>query len=199
MTHGNLTSLKQTVLSSFWSKFTFIYTKLKLKTCHTRRFSFKNDIGKMTTVFLDAVFKPFFFLNRPWHGPTTADRSDKFTDGWLPSNHSTYGVCDCKHAIPNTPKRKNHTLKDRESEGATAHLLTNASYTNTRCPTGQVSIATEVANTEEKNADHLVLLLGIPTEYYPFKRCPVLNIAEVGEPFYWRWLICCLTLHYDKW
>ena len=38
---------------------TFIYTKLKLKTCHTRRLSFKNYIGKMT-VFLDAVLKPFF-------------------------------------------------------------------------------------------------------------------------------------------
>ena len=48
----------------FSSKFTFIYTKLKLKTCHTRWFSFKNDIGKMTIVFLDAVFKPFFFNSR---------------------------------------------------------------------------------------------------------------------------------------
>jgi hypothetical protein len=35
-------------------------------------------------------------------------------------------------------------------------LLTNASYTNTRCSTGQVYIAIEVANPEEKNADHLV-------------------------------------------
>jgi hypothetical protein len=35
-------------------------------------------------------------------------------------------------------------------------LLTNALYTNTRCSTGQVSIATEVANPEEKNADNLV-------------------------------------------
>ena len=76
----------------------------------------------MTTVFLDAVFKPFFFFNRPWHGPTTDDRSDEFPDGWLPSNHSTYGVCECKHAISNTSKEKNHALKDRESEGATARL-----------------------------------------------------------------------------
>jgi hypothetical protein len=30
------------------------------------------------------------------------------------------------------------------------------SYTNTRCSTGQVSIAIEVSNPEEKNADHLV-------------------------------------------
>ena len=28
----------------------------------------------------------------------------------------------CKHAISNTPKGKNHTLKDRESEGATVRL-----------------------------------------------------------------------------
>ena len=62
VTYGNLTSLKQTVLSCFSNKFTFIYTKLKLKTCHTRCLSFKNDIGKMATVFLDAVFKPFFFF-----------------------------------------------------------------------------------------------------------------------------------------
>ena len=32
------------------------------------------------------------------------------------------GVCEYKHAISNTPKEKNHTLKDRESEGATARL-----------------------------------------------------------------------------
>ena len=63
----------------------------------------------MTTVFFDAVFKPFF-ENRPWHGSTTDDRSDDFPDGWLPSNHSTYGVCECKHAISNTPKEKKITL-----------------------------------------------------------------------------------------
>jgi len=34
----------------------FIYTKLKLKTCHTRWLSLKNDTSKMTAVFLDAVF-----------------------------------------------------------------------------------------------------------------------------------------------
>ena len=58
-------------------------------------------------------------------------------------------------------------------------LLTNVSYTNTQCSTGQVSIATEVANTEEKNAKHLFpFTLGLPTEYYPFKRCQV----PVGHP-----------------
>ena len=55
--------------------------------------------------------------------PTTDDRSDEFPDGWFPSNHSTYGVCECKHVISNSPKeKKNHTWRDRESEGATARL-----------------------------------------------------------------------------
>jgi len=54
-----------------------------------------------------------------------------------------------------------------------------------RCPgnvfrTGEVSIVTEVANPEEKIADHLVYSLGLPTEYYPFKRCQV----PVGHPVY---------------
>ena len=44
----------------------------------------------------------------------------------------------------------------------------------------QVSIATEVANPEEKNADHLVSPLGLPTEYYPFKICQV----PVGHPVF---------------
>ena len=38
-----------------------------------------------------------------------------------------------------------------------------------RCGT----ILLKVANPEEKNADHLFPPLGLPTEYYPFKRCQV--------------------------
>jgi hypothetical protein len=45
-----------------------------------------------------------------------------------------------------------------------------------------VSIATEVANPEEKNADHLAPPppFGLSAEYYPFKRCQV----PVGHPVY---------------
>jgi len=71
----------------------------------------------MAAVFLYAVFKPF--LNRPWHGATSDDRSDGFLDGWLPSNHSTYGVCERKYAISNTPppKKKSHFERSGERGG----------------------------------------------------------------------------------
>ena len=135
----------------------------------------------MTTVFLDAVFKPF--LKSSMTRATTDDRSDEFPDGWLPSNHSTYGICERKHAISNTPKEKNHTLKDRQSDGVTTRLRNGkwgASYTKRQCSAGQVSISTEVASPEEKNADHLVHPSGLSTEYYPFKRCQV----PVGHSVY---------------
>ena len=65
------------------------------------------------------------FFKCPWHGPTTGDRSDEFPDGWLPSNHSTYGVCECKYAIANTPpppKKKSHVERSGDWGGPTARL-----------------------------------------------------------------------------
>ena len=98
-----------------------------------------------------------------------------------------YGVCEHKIRDFKYPqKEKKHTKKDRESEGGggvTARLLRNASTTNTRRSTGQVSNATEVANTEEKNADHLVATPGKPAEYYPVKICQV----PVGHSHTQRW------------
>ena len=127
------------------------------------------------------------FLKSSWHGPTTDDRSDEFPDGSLPSNHSTYGVCECKHVISNTPKGKNHMLKDRESEGATVrlwkgnevpgkHVSNNGHWLV--CSVHCGTILLKVANPEEKNADHLVPPNGPPTEYYLFKICQV----PVGHP-----------------
>ena len=76
----------------------------------------------MPTVFLDAVFKPFFKVVHDT-GQQLTILSEEFPDGRFPSNHATYGVCECKHAISNTSKgKKNHTLKDQDNEGATARL-----------------------------------------------------------------------------
>ena len=152
----------------------------------------------MPTVWLDAVFKPFFLKNRPWHGPTTDDRSDEFPDGRLPSNHSTYGVCERKHLISNTPKEKNHTLKDRESEGATARLRNGKwgaretyfeqwSLTRLQCMLCHHPV--------ETTHWHSLLFFGAvptspfgqPTVYYPFKRCQI----PVGHPGFYVPMFAC--------
>ena len=88
----------------------------------------------------------------------TNDRTIFLTDGFLQTIQRTgFLSVNTRFQIP--PEEKNTRWKIGR---ATARLLTNASYTNTPCSTGQVSIATEVANTEEKNADHLV-----PTPHPP--------------------------------
>ena len=114
VTHGNLTSLKQTVLSCFSSKFTFSYTKLKLNTCHTRWLSFKNDIGKMTTVFLDAVFKPFFTIVHDTGQQLTIDRTNFLTDGFLQIIQRTGFVSVNKRFKIPPKKKKSHVERSGE-------------------------------------------------------------------------------------
>ena len=77
--------------------------------------------------------------------------------------------------IPQRGKKKSHVERSGE-RGGPRHVSETGNEVpgkrvsnNAHC---QVSIATEVANPEEKNADHLAPL-GRPTEYYPFKRCQV--------------------------
>jgi hypothetical protein len=136
----------------------------------------------MTTVFLDAVCKPFFEIVHDMGQQLTIDRTNFLKDGFLQIIQRTGFVSvNTRFQIP--PKEKITRWKIGKSRWVTVTdslLLTNASYTNTRCSTGQVSIATEVANPEEKNADYLVPPLGLPTEYNTFKRCQV----PVGHPVF---------------
>ena len=75
----------------------------------------------MTTVFLDAVFKPFFKIVHDKGQQLMIDRMNFLTDGFLQIIQRTGFVSvNTRFQIP--PKEKNHTLKDRESEGATARL-----------------------------------------------------------------------------
>ena len=46
---------------------------------------FKNDTGKMPTVFLDAVFKPFLKIIHDTGQELTIDRTNVLTDGFLQS------------------------------------------------------------------------------------------------------------------
>ena len=116
----------------------------------------------MTTVFLDPVFKPLFKIVHD-RGQQTDDRSDEFPDGWRPSNHSTYGVCERKNAISNSHKkitrwkigraRGPRHVSERGNEVPGKYISNNGRWLvcSVRCD----CIATEVANPEEKNADHL--------------------------------------------
>ena len=148
----------------------------------------------MPTVFLDAVFKPSFKIAHDTGQQLTIDRTNFLTDGFLQIIQRTRFVSvNTRFQVP--PREKNHTLKDRESEEATARLRNGKwgvretcfeQWSLTRCSPGQVSIATDVANQKGKNADHLVPPLGLPTEYYPFKRCQV----PVGHSVH-VWSVLC--------
>ena len=76
----------------------------------------------MPTVFLDVVFKPFFKNIHDRGQQLTIDRTNFLTDGFFQIIQRTgYVSVNTRFQIP--PKgKKNHTLKDRENEGATARL-----------------------------------------------------------------------------
>jgi len=75
----------------------------------------------MTTVFLDEVFKPFFKIVHDTGQQLTIDRTNFLTDGFLQiMQRKGFVIVNTRFQIP--PKKKNHTLKDRESEGATVRL-----------------------------------------------------------------------------
>ena len=70
----------------------------------------------MPTVFLDAVFKPFLKIVHDTGQQLTIDRTNFLTDGLLQIIQRTgFMSVNTRFKIP--PKEKNHTLKDRDSEG----------------------------------------------------------------------------------
>ena len=80
----------------------------------------------MRTIFLDAVFKPFFKTIRDMGQQLMIDRTNFLTDGFLQIiRHTGFVSVNMQFQIP--PKEKNHTLKDRKSEGAMA-LLWNGKW-----------------------------------------------------------------------
>ena len=116
----------------------------------------------MTTVFLDAVFKPFFFFFKTVHDTgqqLTIDRTNFLTDGFLQIIQRTGFVSvNTRFQIP-PKKKKSHVERSGEwgvHGTSPKREMRCLGDTNMRCSTGHVSIATEVANAEEKNADHLV-------------------------------------------
>ena len=72
----------------------------------------------MPTVFLDVVFKPFFKIVHDTGQQLTIDRTNFLTDGFLQITQRT-GFVSVNTWFQIPPKQTNHTLTDRESEGAT--------------------------------------------------------------------------------
>ena len=116
------------------------------------------------------------------------------------------GLCECKHAISNIPKGRNHTFKDRDNEVATVRLR-NGKW---GCPGNMfrtVVIDSFVVCTmapscwkwptqRKRMLTTSSPLLGLPTEYYPFKRCQV----PVGHPVVYElniWNIYKTNLYED--
>jgi hypothetical protein len=109
----------------------------------------------------------FFFIVHDTGQQLMIDRTNFLTDGFLQIVQRTWFVSVVARksfthrrivlqlgTAPWRPMLKCHRKSLWVTE-TDSPLLTNASYTNTRCSAGEVSIATEVANPEEKNADHL--------------------------------------------
>jgi len=114
----------------------------------------------MTTVFLDAVFKPFIKIVHDTGQQLMIDRTNFLTDGFLQIIQRA-GFVSVNTRFQILPKEKITRWKIGRARGP-RHISETGNkvpgkhffeqWSLTRCSTGQVSITTEVANPEEKNA-----------------------------------------------
>ena len=140
----------------------------------------------MPTVFLDVVFNPFLKIFHDIGQQLTIDRTNFLTDDSLQNIQRTGFVSvNTRFQIP--PKEKITRWKIGRARGPQhfsetwnevpgKHVSNNGHWLV--CSVSCGTILLKVANPEEKNADNLIPPLGLPTKYYPFKRCQV----PVGHP-----------------
>ena len=130
----------------------------------------------MPTVFLDAVFKPFFKIVHDTGQQLTIDR----TNFLQIIQRTGFVSVNTRFQIP--PKEKITCWKIGTARGPrhvseTGNEVPGIHVSNNGhllvCSVHCGTILLKVANPEEKKADKLVLPLGLPTEYYTFKRCQV--------------------------
>jgi len=133
----------------------------------------------MTTPFLDAVFKPFFKIVHDMGQQLTIDRTNFLTDGFLQIVQRTgFLSINTRFQIP--PKKK----------------ITPWKIGRARWPQHVSKMGNEVPGKHVSNNGHWLICIvhcgtillkphigtvppsGLPTEYYPFKRCQV----PVGHP-----------------
>ena len=143
----------------------------------------------MMTIFLDAVFKPFFKIVHDTGQQLTINRTNFLTDGFLQIIQCT-GFCECKHVISNTPKEKKKSHVERLGERGGHGTSPKREM---RCPgkfRTMVIDSFAVCAVAPSCWNHTLaqfILLRRSSEYYPFKRCQV----PVGHPV-------CSIYEFDK-
>ena len=142
----------------------------------------------MTTIFLDAVFKPFFKIVHDTGQQLTIDQRNFLTDGFLQIiQHTGFVSVNMRFQIP--PKKKITHWKIGRAKGPQ-----HVSETGDEVPGKHVSIkmvidsfvVCAVAPSCWNHTLAQFILLRRSSEYYPFKRCQV--------PV--RYCVCSFTGHF---
>jgi len=141
----------------------------------------------MTTVFLDAVFKPFFKIVHDTDQQLTIDRTNFLTDGFL-RIIQWKGFVSVNIRFQISPKEKKSHVERSGGWGRLRHIsktgnevpgkhVSNSGHwliCSMRC--GTILLKPHIGTGKECRRPRPPL--GLPTEYYPFKRCQV----PVGHP-----------------
>jgi len=138
----------------------------------------------MTTVFLDAVSKPCYKIVHDTGQQLTIDRTNGF---FQIIRRTGFVSVNTRFQITPHPPKKNHTLKDRDSEEATAkspkremrvagkHVSNSGHWLicSVRCSTilFKPHIGTVPSSSAHSPTPPPPPFSGLPTEYYPFKTC----------------------------
>ena len=153
----------------------------------------------MTTVWMDAVFKPFFKIVHDTAQQLTVDRTNSLTDGFLQIIQRT-GFVSVKTRFQVPPKKKITRWKIGRARGPRhvsetgnevpgKHVSNNGRWLvcSVRCDT--ILLKPHIGTVPHPSPSPP---LGLPTEYYPFERCqvpvghPVPSSSKV-MPFWRRW------------
>ena len=147
----------------------------------------------MTTVFLDAVFKPFFKIVHDAGQELMIDRANFLTDGFLQIIQRT-GFVSINTRFQITPQRKKWHIErsgERGGHGTSPkremRCLGNMFWTMVTDSFAVCAVAPSCWN----HTFAQFILLWRSSEYYPFKRClvpvghPVLYLRALGYDSLW--------------
>jgi len=151
----------------------------------------------MPTVWLDAVFKPFFKIVHDTGKQLTIDGTNFLTDGFLQKIRRT-GFVSVNTWFQIPPKKKVTRWKIGRARGPRhvsetgnevpgKHVSNNGHWRGLQCALWHHLVETK--HWHSLLFFGAVLALGLPTEYYPFEKCQVpvghLVYTITGEKYLW--------------